>query len=122
VRFLACAIVGTVVFCGCSSSGTGVSAIVEKYARPPAEGPWSLVSDTAEFWADVDVLYEASLEGDRDALRTLLVVDTFTDGAVAEGMPELYVVVQRHRAVAKGIILADSRLKAKFGHWIGEGG
>ena len=122
MRFLACAIVGTVVFCGCSSSGTGVSAIVEKYAHPPTERPWSLVDDTEEFWADVDVLYEASLRGDRDALRTLLVIDTFTDGAVAEGMPELCEVVERHRAIARDIILGDSRLKERFGYWIGEGG
>jgi len=80
------------------------------------------VRDTKEFWADVNVLYETSLRGDRDALRTLLVIDTFTDGAVAEGMPELDEVVERHRAMAKEIIMGNSRLKTRFGHWVGEEG
>lgn len=97
---------------------TGVDAVIKKYARPPAEGPWELVDDTPEFWADIDVLDSASRNGDREALRALLTIGTFADGAVSEGMPDVHNVVQRHRPMAKEVIMEERRLKGRFAHWV----
>jgi len=103
---------------GCAGSDRDVDHLVRKYAEPPADIPWAMVGDTEEFWQDVDVLHRASLEGHREALRTLLVIGTFTDGAVSQGMPDLEDVVRRHPGLAREIILGDARLRARYAHWV----
>ena len=77
-----------------------------------------MVDDTPEFWADIDVLDSASRNGDREALRALLTIGTFADGAVSEGMPDVHNVVQRHRPMAKEVIMEERRLKGRFAHWV----
>jgi uncharacterized protein YceK len=106
------------VLSGCASSRPDATAVVQKYSAPPAEGHWSLVDDSHQFWQDVRILHSAGLQGDPDAIRTILVIGVFADGAVAEGMPDLHEVVKKHPHVAKQIIQNDNRLKKKYSHWV----
>jgi hypothetical protein len=107
------------VLLGCAPSDGNLTAVIQKYAAPPADIPWNLVGDTEQFWVDVDVLYQAALKGHGESIRTVLVIGTFTDGAVSEGMPDLQELVRRHRETAKDIILGSARLKDKYGYWLG---
>jgi len=63
-------------------------------------------------------MHTASVRGDRDAMRTILTILTFTDGAVAEGMPDVHAVVKKHPKMAKEIVFGNDRLKRKCGHWV----
>ena len=103
---------------GCAPSGGDLRAVIQKYAAPPHEIPWNLVDDTEQFWADVDVLYRASLKGHSESLRTLLVLGTFTDGVVAEEMPDLWELVQGQRETAREIIIGNDRLQQRYCHWL----
>lgn len=107
-----------VALSGCTSSEVNTAAVVRKYSAPPEQGHWELIGDTQEFWQDVEVLYRASLRGNPNAMRTILVIGTFTDGAISEGMPDLSEVVKKHPEVAKQVILGDTRLKHKYSHWV----
>jgi len=103
---------------GCTSPQCNTSALARKYAAPPEQGHWELVVDTPEFWQDVEVLHRASLRGNPDAIRTILIIGAFTDGAVAEGMPDLLDVVKAHPKAARQVILGDTRLKNTYSHWV----
>jgi len=115
-RFVAAMLVA--VLSGCTSSRPGAAALVRKYSAPPAEGHWGLVDDTHQFWQDVRILHSAGLQGNPDAMRTILVIGIFADGAVAEGMPDLDEVVKKHPDAAKQIIQSDNRLKKKYSHLV----
>jgi hypothetical protein len=93
-------------------------AVIKKYSAPPAQGPWSLVGDTEQFWQDMGVLYDASLRGDAEAIRAILFVGSFTDGAVAEDMPDLHYIVECHPGTAKEIIQRYERLQTQYSHWV----
>ncbi len=95
-----------------------IAAVVEKYSSPPDQCCWNLIADTHEFWRDVDALHSASLGGDPDAIRTILVIEAFTDGAVSERMPNLLRIVKKYPKIAKQVICGDDRLKKKYSHWI----
>jgi hypothetical protein len=47
-------------------------------------------------------------------------IETYTDGADSEGMPETYSVVEHHKQMARQVILGNDRLRAHFGHWLDE--
>ena len=53
-----------------------------------------------------------------DALRTLLVIGTFTDGYIAECMPDLSALVEKFSEMGRRVILSDQRLKLHYGHWV----
>lgn len=114
------ALIVLLITAGCTPPDDDLNAVIRKYSEPPDDVPWELVDDTEQFWADVDVLHKASSSGNREALHTLLTIETFTDGAVAEGMPDLQEVVNLHREEAKQIVMGDARLKSHFAHWFQE--
>jgi hypothetical protein len=91
-------------------------AIVKKYSSPPVQAPWHLVDDTDEFWHDVNSLYCASLHGDPNAIHTVFVIDSFTDGAIAEQMPDLELVMKKNPNIVRKVILNDASLKKKYSH------
>jgi hypothetical protein len=102
---------------GCASSRTDTVAVVQKYSAPPAKGHWGLVDDSQQFWRDVGLLHAASLRGDPDAMRTILVIGIFADGAVSESMPDLSETVKKHPETGRQIIYSDNRLEAKYSRW-----
>jgi hypothetical protein len=105
---------------GCRHSQSNVASVVDKYSSPPEDDIWDLVGDTEEFWADVEILYCASLNGDPDAVRTIFIIDTYTDGAVGEGMPDLSEILEKNPEIAGQVILGNARVKEKYSHWLRE--
>jgi hypothetical protein len=105
---------------GCTLRSKDAAQVVRNYSSPPTPGQWLLVADTEKFWDDVAILHRASIRGHREAYHTLLTIQTFTDGAVAEGMPDTFRVAQQHPEMASQVIAGDNRLKIRFGHWLEE--
>ena len=92
--------------------------VCNKYSNPPTKRPWDKVSDSSEFVSDVDLLYNFCLLGNPRAIHTLLVIGTYTDGALSEGMPSLFKIVDRYYIISSYIINNDSRLYHHYGHWL----
>jgi hypothetical protein len=105
---------------GCSPSTPATTAVIAKYANPPAQGSWPLVGDTVQFWKDVAVLADASSRGNSEAFEMLLVIQSFSDGAVAEGMPDTFSIAKENPRMAAKVINGNPRLKTHFGHWTKE--
>ena len=111
------------VSCACQDStlpcpSSPLDAVIDKYSSPPATDYWALVSESDVFRQDVQTLHTAASAGNRDAIKTLLVIYTHTDGAIAENYPDLKPLVLRYPRQAQTIIGGDPRLMRFFGHWI----
>ena len=102
----------------CHSSEDRLHEVIEKYSNPPSEGSWELVGDTHEFWNDITLLHQKSAAGYPDAIRTLLVIRSFTDGAVSEGMPVISRIRDYNPVLFKQVIMSDERLKGHCSHWV----
>ena len=111
-----------VLLVGATGCRSPVDVAIGKYSNPPAQVPWDLVSDTKEFGSDVDTLYHASAQGDREAFHALLTIGSFTDGAVSECMPDLTTIVQQHPDMSSQVTMGDPRLTQRYQHGVKEYG
>jgi hypothetical protein len=93
-----------------------VPIILAKYKDSPEDvrKSWDLVSDTANFWMDIAILYEAAMNNNREAIRVLLIIGLFTDGAVSESMPELRTFFTLYPTETLRIIESDPRLQIRY--------
>jgi hypothetical protein len=95
-----------------------IDPIIYRYSTPPQDGLWSAVADTEPFWDDVAALYAAADHGNAPALRALLLIRSYSDGAISEEMPDIQLIVARHKPMASRVIMGEDRLRNRFGHWL----
>ncbi len=111
-----------VLVASCGGDGTDkLAETIQKYENVSEADAGILISDTEEFWDDVDLLYSASLRGNREAIRAIFMIGSHTDGHVAEGMPDdRSELPERWRDVCRSVILGNDRLRDNFGHLVSE--
>jgi hypothetical protein len=119
------AVLMSFALCSCQTSPSpsarpGVKRLVMKYSNPPTSRPWNLVTDSVQFFSEMETLEQAAYGGDAEALRVLFVIRTYTDGAASEGFPDMHALFVRHRIAASAIIRSDPRLREQFGHWLSD--
>lgn len=111
------------VVTGCVGPQAREAGVVKKYAELKDLSDakrWGLIGDTEKFWADIQVLYAASLLGNREAFRTFLLINSYTDGAVAECMPDFELVLDWHPEMCRAVIFGDERLRTRYGRRLAE--
>jgi hypothetical protein len=108
---------------GCGNARTRglVAEAVARHSTVDDVQAWVETWDTEQFWLDVNILYADSLlNGNPEAFRALLFIDSYSDGAVAEGMPIFERVITIWPEMSRRVIMADERLLANCGRFLTE--